>query len=353
MPGKFTWMKFKDVNIQDHFFDSLKEDYKEFPEWYQKKADHGEKALVFMENNKVGAFVYLKDEEEELDLTDRNLRPKVRIKIGTLKLSENIRNVRLGEGALGVALWRWKESGAEEIYLTVFEEHKSLIVLIERFGFECVGKNKRGECVYIKNRNRLNLNDPYKSFPFVNPSFKYAGIIPIEERYHDQLFPYSELQGNKNDIEEVVAGNGISKIYIAAPSKELSYYIGEPLCVYRKFSGEGKGFKSVVTSYVTVTNIRNVKTNGRVYMSFEDFKRECGNKTIFSEQILADIYKYKNVVLLQMIYNGYFGKGNNVNFFHLKNHGLFENYPYSIRYTKDQFDSILKAGRVNVDNIYI
>lgn len=353
MSGKFTWMEFATVDLQDHFFDSLKKDYEEFPEWYRKKAAKGEKALVFMEENKVGAFIYLKDEDEELELTDRCLPSRFRIKIGTLKLSEDIRNIRLGEGAIGVALWRWKESGAEEIYLTVFEEHKSLILLIEKFGFECVGKNKRGECVYIKNRNRLEYSDPYKSFPFINPSFKYAGIIPIEEKFHDQLFPYSELQGNKKEIEEAVAGNGISKVYIATPSKKLSYYIGEPLCVYRKFAGERKGFKSVVTSYVTITNIIDVKINGRACLTFEEFKRECGNKTIFSEQTLADIYTNKNVVLLNMIYNGYFGKGNNVNYFHLKNDGLFETYPYSIRYTKGQFESILQAGHVNIDNIFL
>lgn len=352
MAGKFNWTRFADVNLSDEFFNSLKNDYIEFTEWFERKAREGEQALVFQENNAIGAFIYLKDEKEEIQLQDKTLPVKHRMKIGTLKLSEKIRNIRLGEGAIGVALWRWRESCAEEIYLTVFESHTQLIALIEKFGFIMSGKNKRGECVYIKNRKQINYENPYKSFPFINPKFSRAGLLPIEEQFHDKLFPYSELQGNVSALEEAVAGNGISKIYIATPSSGISYQIGEPLCIYRKYNGPNKGFRSVVTSYATVTHIEVIKNQGYANCSVEKFIELCGNKTIFDEQILSGVYNRPNVVMIEMVYNGYFGAGNNVNFFALKNNNLFEDYPYNIQYTKEQFETILKIGRVNVDTIY-
>ena len=75
-----------------------------------------------------------------------------------------------------------------------------------------IGRNIRGECVYLKSRKHIDY--AYISFPFIRPDFKVAGVIPIIESFHDRLFPYSELVGNNKEIEEVTAGNGITKIYI-------------------------------------------------------------------------------------------------------------------------------------------
>lgn len=61
---------------------------------------------------------------------------------------------QLGEGSLGVALWYWQETQYNQIYVTVFDKHFELISLFERFGFKMVGTNARGECVYIKNREK-------------------------------------------------------------------------------------------------------------------------------------------------------------------------------------------------------
>jgi hypothetical protein len=36
MPGKFVWKKFAKVDVNDIFFESLKSDYAEFTDWFQK-----------------------------------------------------------------------------------------------------------------------------------------------------------------------------------------------------------------------------------------------------------------------------------------------------------------------------
>ena len=69
MAEKFEWKKFSEVDISDPFFDSLKSDYEEFPDWFQKKCKKRESALVYFDSFGVAAFVYLKRENEPIELS--------------------------------------------------------------------------------------------------------------------------------------------------------------------------------------------------------------------------------------------------------------------------------------------
>lgn len=356
MPGKFQWCKFRDCDLNDSFFDSLKEDYSEFSIWFSKKSREGEEALVFEDEQGIGAFVYLKSETEAIDLLDKTLPAIPRIKIGTLRLAERFRGQRLGEGAIGVLLWRWQEEKCDEIYVTVFEKHNTLISLFEHFGFKCVGMNRRGERVYLKSRRKLDYSDSYKAFPFIYPNFKKAGLIPIDDYFHDRLFPYSELYGNKYFIEEITAGNGITKVYIGSPFSALHYNVGEPVVIYRIFNGSGqKTYKSTATSFGVITKVNIIKSDGMPKMSLGNFIRSAGNKTVFSPHELTNIYtKKNNVVMFEMTYNGFFGKGHNVIHKELKDAGLwFDTHPYNFIYSKQQFLTILEMGDKDVQNIII
>jgi hypothetical protein len=354
MSDKFQWYNFSEINLSDPFFDSLKEDYEEFSEWFAKKSKADEKAMVFYDDDGIGAFVYLKEENEPIELITNDLPARPRIKIGTLRLAERIRGQRLGEGALGISLWRWQETKREEIYVTIFEKHKSLISLFERFGFKKAGMNFRGESIYLKNRADLDYSDAYKSFPFISPNFKKAGLLPIYDSFHDKLFPYSELKGNKLEIEEETAGNGITKVFVATPISKLNYSIGNPVCIYRIFNGSGKKYKSAVTSFCTITQLEIIKDKKKKLMSATDFIKKAGNKTIYSPEALLEIYENNsNVVMLEMVYNGYFGKGHNVINNTLTEQGLFEQHPYNIVYSQEDFIKILKMGDVDVQNVIV
>ena len=355
MGEKFEWKKFSEVDQNDAFFDSLKADYIEFCDWFQRKSNEGESALVYNDSQGVAAFIYLKREKELITLSDRVLPEKQRLKIGTLKLSERIRSQRLGEGALGVALWYWQQVQYEEIYVTAFDKHTELINLFYRFGFERVGQNNRGEGVFLKSRNHLDYSDPYKCFPFLLNNIESAGVIPIEDGFHDKLFPYSELYGNDRDVEEVTAGNGITKVYIAAPTQNIVYQAGMPVFIYRKFTGVGqKAYKSVITSLCTVNKITVIKNNFIPRVSFEEFVNIAGNKTVYPEDELKTIFDSKrNIVAIELVYNSYFGKGHNVNYATLKNNELFETYPYQITYNKNELMKILELGGKDVQNIII
>lgn len=355
LAGKFVWQKFADVNLNDDFFSSLKADYPEFCTWFHKKQITGESALVYNDDQGVEAFLYLKEENETINLINCILPKKKRLKIGTLKLSDRIRSKRLGEGALGVALWHWQEIKCEEIYVTVFDKHTELIRLFERFGFKCVGKNMRGECVYLKNRSCLNFDDPYKCFPFISNQFENSSVIPIYDIYHDKLFPYSELAGNYKEMDEITAGNGITKLFIATPFTALQYKIGMPVFIYRIFTGaRGKTYKSVITSLCTISKVDIIKNEWKANLTVDEFIKLAGNKTVYSKNELKSIYNSKrNVVAIEMVYNGYFGKGHNVTHHTLHSNGLFEEHPYNIIYDKIQTEKIIKMGDKNVQNIIV
>lgn len=360
MAGKFNWKKFSAIDLNDSFFDSLKNDYPEFSEWFKSKSEADKSALVYSDDKGVGAFLYFKKENVDGDISplivnDEAMPQVARFKIGTLCLAERIRKNRIGEGALGVALWCWRETKIDEIYVTVFEKHRELISLFERFGFSNVGKNQRGECVYVKNRNNLNCIDPYTSFPFISTDFDFAGLLPINDEFHDRLFPYSELAGNKRKIAEVTAGNGITKVFLASPYKSIAYKVGMPIFVYRIYNGsEPKMYRSAITSYCSISNIDIIKSNGEANISLEDYLQKVGNKSVYTKAELIELYtEKKNLIIVEMVYNGYFGKGHNVIYKDLKDNKLFEDYPYNINCSKEEFIQILKMGDVDVSNTIV
>ena len=244
-----------------------------------------------------------------------------------------------------------EESGLDEIYVTVFEKHNTLTALFTTFGFEKVGENERGESIYLKDKNILDYSDAKRSFPFINPYFNKAGLLPINDVYHDKLLPYSELHGNDSqEIEEITAGNGVTKIFIASPFTSIAYKVNNPLFIYRIYTGtEGKKtYKSVITSFGCITRTKVVKSNNQMIVSLENFLKLVGNKSVFTNNELVEMYNTKsNLVILEFVYNGYFGKGNNVNHSTLNRNGLFEAHPYKVEYNKEQFKKILGLGRVD------
>lgn len=355
MADILKWFRFDEIDLYDSFFDSLKNDYSEFSEWFLRKAKAGEKALMGKDANGITVFLYLKQENEDIVLLDRVIPAEPRLKIGTFKLSERMKGNRQGEGTLGIALWHWQSMNLNEVYVTVFPKHEILIMILERFGFSMVGYNERGECVYLKDRRKMNSSDPYKAFPFIKKGFGKAFVLPINDDYHDKLFPYSKMARNTLDVEEIAAGNGVSKVYIGFPSGKLSYEEGKPIFVFRKHTGNlQKTFTSCITSFCTIRKVSWVKIGGVKKISYDDFRVLIGNKAVFSDSDFYDMYQNKqNIVIVELVYNGYFGSGFNVTHHWLQERGLFDGHPYSIEYSEKEFAVIMEEASVNVQNVII
>ena len=82
--------------------------------------------------------------------------------------------------------------------------------------------------------------------------------------------------------------------------------------------------------------------------------RRIRNKTVFEREEIQEKYMNSNLIVIEMLYYGYFGAGNNVNWWWLKNNGFWpDKYPSTARLSKDQFMAILKEGDVDVSNVII
>lgn len=358
MAGKFEWEPFAEINVDDPFFDSLKADYPEFSKvWFPKCVRENRSALVFYDAEGLGAFVALKKENEPIPLRDRMIPAAPRLKVSTLLLAERFRGQRLGEGALGLILWNWQHSKLDEVYLTVFPQHTDLICQVERFGFQQVGFNLRGELVYMRSRKSIDFSNPYKSFPFISLNITKGGYLIVNDEYHDTLFPYSELQNTTQETLQIDAANGVSKVYIGqmwAPH----YRIGEPVFIYRRYTGSaGKAsYKSCLTSYCVVTDVISVKENRRAKMSFQQFLDAVGNKTVFDHTELQRRYDNdRSISIIKMLYCGYFGAGHNINMVWLSQNGLWaeENqYPTNVQLSPQQCQQIWSAAHTDLDDVF-
>ncbi len=358
MAGKFILKKFYDINLKDDIFESLKRDYDGFAGWFNKKAIDGRTALVYEDSIGIGAFVALKDDEdEEIVLIDSVLPAKKRTKIATFKISERYQGNRIGEGAVGLALWNWQRRKTEEIYFTAFDKQDILLGLFEKFGFISKGMKSNGEYVYIKSRSHIDFSNPYKAFPFINSSFKKMEYVIINDEFHDKIFAYSELKTNQKDMQNKIGNsvmNGLTKVYIGkAPDNK--YEVGDPLLIYRRHQGSGAQHRSCVTSYGVVTDSFQAKRKGKILMTLDDLLKKMGNKTIFTESQIREFYNQSDdVTIIEMLYYGFFGAGNNVTQKWLNDNGCWpRGYPAGVPMKPEVFIKVLKEGKADVQNVII
>lgn len=87
-------VRFQQVNLEDPFFTSLKEDYDGFEDWFQRKGD-SEAYIQKKDNGELEAFLYLKIEEGGVADVEPNLPLGKHLKVGTFKIDAH--STKLGE----------------------------------------------------------------------------------------------------------------------------------------------------------------------------------------------------------------------------------------------------------------
>lgn len=345
--------KFKDINLSDHFFDSLKRDYPGFEtKWFPKCIQQDRDAFVYEDEEGIGLFAALKQEDEEIVLSNSVMPKNPRLKIATFKIADRLQGQRLGEGAIAYILWTWQQSSFNEIYLTSYDSHRDLINLFEKFGFKEVGQKKNGEHVLLKNNINLDLLDPYKAFPYISNTNKTISYLPIEEEYHDTLFPYSNLANTEQNRLDIASANGITKMYISQ-GYNLNFHKNDILLIYRKSSFRPKAYNSCITSFCVVDEVKEFIKDYIQIEDLESYINYIGNKSFFNLEALVNQYNtYRNLSVIKMLYYGYFGEGNNIAYINLKGNGLWQDvYPTEIRLTMDQFIFILKQANIDPSKI--
>lgn len=336
---------FADIDLNDTFFNSLKEDYPQFETWFKKKSSSGAKAYVQYTDKKLQAFLYLKNEKGE-ELTDViPVRPACnRMKVGTFKIDAH--NTKLGERFIKKIMDAALYMKADEIYVTIFPKHKGLIRILQRYGFKEEGK-KGDELVLIKNMKVLT-GDILKDFPLLRIKGKRKFLLSIYPRYHTTMFPDSILrneEGTKYElIKDIAHTNSIHKIYVTSISDVVQLQPGDLIAIYRTNDDAGPArYRSVITS---VCQIEEVKTN-RDFATIEDFLAYANYYSIFDTNKLKQWYNRKCCIVLKMTYNIALTK-------RVTRAYLLDDFKISsdqyfgfFQLTDEQFDAILKKGEID------
>lgn len=296
-----TLKRFADIDLNDTFFNSLKEDYPGFDAWFEKKSKDNSEAYVQYTNDNLQAFLYLKNESGEA-LTDITpIRPACnRLKVGTFKIDAH--NTKLGERFVKKILDTALDMKAEEIYVTIYPKHEGLIRILQRYGFNEEGK-KGEELVLVKNMKILT-GDILKDFPLLTTKDKRKFLLSIYPKYHTKMFPDSILRNEESKkyelVKDVSYTNSIHKVYLCFMSDTEKLQRGDIIAIYRTKDDKGSArYRSVITS---ICQIEEVKTN-KDFATVEDFLAYTNFYSIFDSEELKQWYQQKNCYILKMTYN--------------------------------------------------
>lgn len=208
------------------FFDSLRDAYKGFDDWYQGCATEKRKCWCIntADTGSIAALCIYK-EENNTALTDDNKTVYGKIlKLCTFKVDPNARGKKLGERLLYIAFDYCVKNNYDWVYLhTQGNEQETLVGLCEEYGFYALGKYK-GDDVYIKPMKlQDDIEDSLQSLIRYYPFFKDNDqigkyIVPIQPKYHDDLFPdLGSLKGSLFENDQTLCscqGNTIKKAYL-------------------------------------------------------------------------------------------------------------------------------------------
>lgn len=277
-------LKFGKIELNDTFFDSLKEDYKGFDKWFIKKYDEEAYITINSNNGRLLSFLYLKIEDEKENYYNINppLPPKRRLKVGTFKVISN--GFRLGERFIKIIFDNALKNRVQEIYVTIFDkrpEQRRLIELLEQWGFNLWG-TKEEELVYVRDFTpQFDLTNLKSCFPYISKG-KNTYIVPIYPEYHTELLPDSILNTESPEefIEDFPHRNCINKVYV---SRAMEPYpnTGDIIVFYRT----GGYYKSVVT---TIGEVQDIKFD---FENEDEFILYCRKKSVYPELALRDMWR--------------------------------------------------------------
>lgn len=302
---------FADIELSDSFFDSLRNNYVGFDDWFNKKAQAGEKALVYYDGTQLKDFLYLKDENEEISLDGNTLPAQRRLKVGTFKIERRgtNRGERFMKRILDIAILH----DFQEVYVTMFDDTEELMHLrhfFEKYGFAVAGRKPhvdgRSESVLLRDMTN-HTNNIITDYPFVNRSAGNKYLLSIRPEYHTKLFPDSILKTeNYNSLQDVSSTNSINKIYICWMEGARNLKPEDKIIIYRMTDREGSAaYRSVASSVCTVTEVMTISD----FADIDEFIHYTNRYSVFSERDLRYWYNKKpNFIVIKMLYNIAFQK---------------------------------------------
>ncbi len=336
--------KFSEVDVNDSFFETLRQDYEgqKFDRWFKKKAIEGKQAYVSRENDMLKGFLYLKTEDEAEDYSDIDpiFKPAKRLKIGTFKVERT--GYRLGERFIKIIVDKAIRDNVDEIYVTLFEKREEVLALqalLSSWGFRKYGhKKSNDETVLVKNMRAYDYTrDPKFNYPLIKANAKYR-FLPIKAEYHTELFPDNILRDEDASLYE---GNfahryAQEKIYLTG-AKYTNAKAGDVVLIYRMSDKMNKRYSSVITGRAIIQEVKHTK-------SVEECIEICKDRSIFKENDIRAKYDEFPVVVKVLALDTFV---RTVNLNYLRGNGIIDEgkgpRPFQAL-TKEEFDLICKKG---------
>jgi len=336
------------LDVNDPIFDSLREDYLDFNDWYAKKSRTGRECWVYKRNNgSIGAVLIYKFENEVIP-SEPPLKRKSRLKIATMKVGHV--GHKIGELFLKLSFELAIKNNIPEIYLTHFtRENDYLIDLIEEYGFNKVSiKNYDWsdipEDVYLKKimlseEDILNLTPieiSKKFYPNLYDGIEVKKhIVPIQPLYFNRLytdFPKRQTTMNEHLGEFIIEGNTIKKAYLShASSKQMN--VGDILLFYRSED---------VQSILSIGVIDRVEYNMK---EPTEILSMVGKRTVYSYTEIEEISKKATTVIL---FNHHFHFKKPVKYDKLLNENILRGPPQSITQIEhEDYQKIKSIGDID------
>ena len=206
-------VKFEAVDVEDAFFNSFRQEYPRFNEWFATKKNDTA-YVVWDEHKKVRAFLYLKLElcTEDYSMISPCFSSAKRLKIGSFKV--DLHGARIFERFLYIVFDIALREHVNEIYITLFPKYKSRLLLneqLQRWGFYYWG-TKGKEAVLVKDYRKHDNGKYRQCYPFYKiPS--QAFLICLDEKYEEALFGHNDLSCNFDEnlypIRKIIICRGL------------------------------------------------------------------------------------------------------------------------------------------------
>ncbi|WP_067841447.1 hypothetical protein [Amphibacillus sediminis] len=346
--------QFSELSLDDSFFDSLKEDYPGFENWFLRKS---KETAFIVENKGIQGFLYMKIEGEDEDYSKFTvpLEPKKRLKIGTFKIT--MKGHYLGERFFRIILEHAIMNRVEEVYVTIFskrDEQKLLINFMRDFGFRLQTTDKKtNEQVFVREMEKIITSETsLKNYPYIEESTKRKYfMLSIDTIYHTKLIPDSIIreENPKDFTSNIVAANAIQKTYIGnymispRPGDIIVYYRTKP-----SFDERPAKYSAVLTGFGVVSD------NHKGVHSYDRVIEIVSKRTVLTDKEIKEKLKTKRRVNILKFIDIYSFKYRPIRKFLLEQNILKSVTDYPTKeISSEEFDMILKQARFNKNNIFI
>jgi ribosomal protein S18 acetylase RimI-like enzyme len=325
--------------LPDAFFDSLREGYAGFNDWFRKKARENRKAWVYRDEAGVlGAIcVYVVQTDEKITDDSAKLDGKA-LKLCTFKVGQEVRGRKIGELFLKAAFRYGTENACENIFIHAdVDKHNYLVNLLIDFGFEDHGAYGTDR-VFVK-RHPITAPDdagmpPLEYIQRFYPHYQTGAhvqkfLVPIQQGYHRILFPDYDAVQSLLFVAGGSIGNAIKLAYLCHAAS-MKIRPGDVLLFYRTEDEQAITSLGVVDQFAVLDDASKIAAL-------------VSRRTVYSiKEIESMASRPTKVILFRLVKH----LAKSVSYKQLQNDGVVTGPIQSITSISDEkFSSVLAAGR--------